>query len=116
MIYIDSDKKGDNLDSGQLRIKEEIKEMFDFSDEELAEEEIFEREHLPESPTREQTSQHQQPESSGIASTSQTVEPEPEPSERVVRWEHNIIRTAFLEDSAKKIFVRRIKELDPAKV
>ena len=51
-----------------------------------------------------------------MASTSQTAENEPEPSEHVVRWEHNVIRTAFLEDSAKKMFVRRIKELDPLKV
>ena len=65
---------------------------------------------IQESPKRKQTSTHRQTESSGEAST------KPEPSKPIIRWEHSVIKTAFLEDSAQNIYVRSIKELDPARV
>lgn len=37
-------------------------------------------------------------------------------SKHVIRWEHTVIKVAFLEDSEKKNFVGSIKELDPVKV
>ena len=55
LICIDSHTEEKHPDFAKLKIKEEIEDMFNFSDEEIAEEGNFDRETLPESPKREQS-------------------------------------------------------------
>lgn len=111
IIEIDSDD--DKVETVKQKIKEEIDDMFTFSNNEFEKEGDFDminqlNETILESPEIEQPVPQ--------AETSRRPESAPTQSEAIVSWERSRIKVAFLEDSEKKIFVHRIRELDIVKV